>query len=297
MQTAPSSRPTCTPPAIFQSCSLSWPISSLRSPSSFRRRACRCIAGCGGSDGYKPHAAYPVDHHNEAETRRVISLVLGLDNPDLSRHIELCHSNCGDAVTLAIVPSDPATTLPIPSQRASFVDPSFPSVMLLGVSVVDVQAATRSRPARAAEMSRRARWTSLGTTCWGARALSRHAHTCGTALWLEFGSCLPGWLACRMAKKCAIPASGLTWPSSGHPAALSRMFGLSSALTQGTAPLPFSSLGTGPLGVPRERTGPGLSHHAAGRRFLRAAPRGRWSHLRLFLRLPRHYYRLRGGGQ
>ena len=47
---------------------------------------------------------------NEAETRRVISLVSGLDNPDLPRHMELYHSNCGDAVTLAMVPSDSATT-------------------------------------------------------------------------------------------------------------------------------------------------------------------------------------------
>ena len=43
---------------------------------------------------------------NEAETRRVISLVSGLDNPDLPRHMELYHSNCGDAVTLAMAPSD-----------------------------------------------------------------------------------------------------------------------------------------------------------------------------------------------
>ena len=48
---------------------------------------------------------------NEAETRRVISPVSGLDNPDLPRHKELYNSNCGDPVTLAMVPSDPATTL------------------------------------------------------------------------------------------------------------------------------------------------------------------------------------------
>ena len=48
---------------------------------------------------------------NEAETRRVISLVSGLDNPDLPRHKELYNSNCGDPVTLAMNPSDPATTL------------------------------------------------------------------------------------------------------------------------------------------------------------------------------------------
>ena len=48
---------------------------------------------------------------NEAETRRVIILVSGLDNPDLPRHKELYYSNCGDAVTLAMVPSDLATTL------------------------------------------------------------------------------------------------------------------------------------------------------------------------------------------
>ena len=50
---------------------------------------------------------------NEAETRRVMSLVRGPDNPDLPRHMKLYnHYDCGDAVTLAIVPSDSATTLP-----------------------------------------------------------------------------------------------------------------------------------------------------------------------------------------
>ena len=39
---------------------------------------------------------------NEAETRRVISLVSGLDNPDLPRHMELNHCNCGDAAALVI---------------------------------------------------------------------------------------------------------------------------------------------------------------------------------------------------
>ena len=48
---------------------------------------------------------------NEAETRRVISLVSGLDNPDLPRHMELYHSNCGDAVTLAMASSDTAAAL------------------------------------------------------------------------------------------------------------------------------------------------------------------------------------------
>ena len=47
----------------------------------------------------------------EAETQRVISLIHALDRPSLPRHMELYHSNCGDAVTLAMVPSDPATTL------------------------------------------------------------------------------------------------------------------------------------------------------------------------------------------
>jgi len=67
---------------------------------------------------------------NEAETRRVIRLVSGLDNPDLPRHKELYNSNCGDPLTLAMVPSDPALlSQTVPSQRASFVDSSFPSVM------------------------------------------------------------------------------------------------------------------------------------------------------------------------
>jgi len=47
----------------------------------------------------------------EAETQRVVSLIHALDRPSLPRHMELYHSNCGDAVTLAMVPSDPATTL------------------------------------------------------------------------------------------------------------------------------------------------------------------------------------------
>ena len=48
---------------------------------------------------------------NEAETRRVISLVSGLDNPRLPRHTELCNSNCGGPVTVAMVPSDPAAAI------------------------------------------------------------------------------------------------------------------------------------------------------------------------------------------
>ena len=125
---------------------------------------------------------------NEVETRQVISLVSGHDNPDLSRHMELHHSNCGDAATLAMVFSDSATTIP----KRSFAMGIIRRPCNSGVGVVDAQAATRSRPARAAAMSRRARWTSSGTKCWVERALSRHALACGTALWLRFGSCLPG---------------------------------------------------------------------------------------------------------
>ena len=56
--------------------------------------------------------SHPVtDIVNEAETRRVISLVSSLDNPDLPRHMEHYNSNCGDPVTVAMVPSDPAATL------------------------------------------------------------------------------------------------------------------------------------------------------------------------------------------
>ena len=47
---------------------------------------------------------------NEAETRRVISLVSGLDNPDLPRHMEHYNSSCGGSVIVTMVPSDPATT-------------------------------------------------------------------------------------------------------------------------------------------------------------------------------------------
>jgi len=45
----------------------------------------------------------------------LVSLVVWLgpnsQRPSLPRHLELYHSNCGDAVTLAIVPSEPETTL------------------------------------------------------------------------------------------------------------------------------------------------------------------------------------------
>ena len=48
---------------------------------------------------------------NEAETRRVVGLISSMDNPRLPRHMELYHSNCGDATTLGMLPSDSATTL------------------------------------------------------------------------------------------------------------------------------------------------------------------------------------------
>ena len=48
---------------------------------------------------------------DEAEARRVVGLISGMDNPRLPRHMELYHSNCGDATTLATLPFDPATTL------------------------------------------------------------------------------------------------------------------------------------------------------------------------------------------
>ena len=47
---------------------------------------------------------------NEAETRRVISLVSSLDNPDLPRHMEHYKSGCGDPFIYTMVPSDPSTT-------------------------------------------------------------------------------------------------------------------------------------------------------------------------------------------
>ena len=40
----------------------------------------------------------------------MISLVSGLDNPDLPRHMEHYNSSCGDSVIFTMVPSDPATT-------------------------------------------------------------------------------------------------------------------------------------------------------------------------------------------
>jgi len=87
------------------------------------------LVGAATVVNHTQHALWTIA--NEAKTRRVISLVSGFNNPDLPRHMELHHSNFGDAVTLATAPSDPATTLPqtVPSQRASFVDSSFPSAM------------------------------------------------------------------------------------------------------------------------------------------------------------------------
>jgi len=64
-------------------------------------------------------------------------------------------------------------------------------------------------------MSCRVRWTSLGTTSWGERALSRHVHACGTAIWLRLGSCFPGELACRVVTPpTAPPANAPTAPLS-----------------------------------------------------------------------------------
>ena len=54
---------------------------------------------------------------NEAETRREISLVSSLDDPGLPRHMEHHNSNCGDPITVAMVPSDPAATPPKPFLR------------------------------------------------------------------------------------------------------------------------------------------------------------------------------------
>lgn len=52
---------------------------------------------------------------SEAEARRVVGLISAMDNPRLPRHMELYHSNCGDATTLATLPTDSATTLSNPS--------------------------------------------------------------------------------------------------------------------------------------------------------------------------------------
>ena len=52
---------------------------------------------------------------SEAEARRVVGLISAMDNPVLPRHMELYLSNCGDATTLATVPTDSATTLSNPS--------------------------------------------------------------------------------------------------------------------------------------------------------------------------------------
>ena len=141
---------------------------------------------------------------NEAETRRVISLVSGLDNPDLPRHKGLYNSNCRDSVTLAMAPSDPATTL----SNRSFATGSIRR-LLLPISHVNrgerrrcpgchkesTCESSRDEPLRSVD--------ELGTTCWGVRAFPRHVRACGTALWSRSGSCLPGWLACRAEKMCA----------------------------------------------------------------------------------------------
>ena len=117
-QTAPSSRPTCTSPTVSQSSSLPWPISPPRTSSSSQRRACQhherrprqlhlqhvplcgsrqqlpwCATGSWGATvmNHTQHVLTTIA--NEAETRRVISLVSGLDNPDLPCLMELYHSN------------------------------------------------------------------------------------------------------------------------------------------------------------------------------------------------------------
>ena len=137
MQTVPSSRPTCTPPTISQSCSLLWPISSPpilelvpedgmqppRAPSVTAAFAVHALARITeaaplvhgrlvGAATVKNHTMHVLSSiANEAETRRVISLVSALDSPRLPRHMELYNSSCGDPVIFAMVPSDPATTL------------------------------------------------------------------------------------------------------------------------------------------------------------------------------------------
>ena len=52
---------------------------------------------------------------SDAEARRVVGLINAMDNPRLPRHMELYFSNCGDAKTLAMLPTDAATTLSNPS--------------------------------------------------------------------------------------------------------------------------------------------------------------------------------------
>ena len=61
-----------------------------------------------------------------AEARRVVGLINAMDSPWLPRHMELYHSNCGDATTLAMLPTDAATTLsnPLRLLRASHEDSS-----------------------------------------------------------------------------------------------------------------------------------------------------------------------------
>ena len=51
---------------------------------------------------------------SEAEARCVVGLINAMDNPRLPRHMELYYSNRGDATTLAMLPTDAATTLSNP---------------------------------------------------------------------------------------------------------------------------------------------------------------------------------------
>ena len=123
---------------------------------------------------------------------------------DLPRHMELYYSNCGDAVTLAMAPSDPATTLPNRSFATGII--RRPLLPISHVNRVVRRRCPGCHKESTCESSRDEPLRSvdeLGTTCWGVRAFPRHVRACGTTLWSRSGSCLPGWLACRAEKMCA----------------------------------------------------------------------------------------------
>jgi len=135
MRIALSWRPTCTQPTTSPSCFRPSLTASHRSWTSFLRRARRhhhplprppWQLNLSFGSLHRPRwceigLRAPVLRHTqralsaivtEAETQRAVSLIHALDKPSLPRHMELYHSNYGDTVTLAMAPSDPATTPP-----------------------------------------------------------------------------------------------------------------------------------------------------------------------------------------
>ena len=127
---------------------------------------------------------------NEAETRRVISLVSGLDNPDLPRHMEPEHSNCGDTVTLSMVPSSSARLLLPISHVTRGGRRRCP-----GCHKESTRESSRDEPSRSVD--------EFGDNMLGCKSSLPTRARCGTTIRLRCGSCFPGWLACRAVKRCA----------------------------------------------------------------------------------------------